>query len=51
VEWLESSSNAPQYLTVDKSKITASLVRVPDQQEIPVQVNIQLVVEFYNRLT
>lgn len=51
VEWLESSSNAPQYLTVDKSKITASLVRIPDQAEIPVQVNIQLVVEFYNRLT
>lgn len=51
VEWIESSGNAPQYLTVDKSKINASLVRVPDQQEIPVQVNIQLVVEFYNRLT
>lgn len=51
VEWLESSVNAPQYLSVDKSKIASSLVRVPDQTEIPVQVNIQLVVEFYNRLT
>jgi small subunit ribosomal protein S4 len=51
VEWVESSGNAPQYLTVDKTKFTATLSRVPEQQEIPVQVNIQLVVEFYNRLT
>lgn len=51
VEWIESAGNAPQYLTVDKDKATSTLVRVPDQQEIPVQVNIQLVVEFYNRLT
>jgi small subunit ribosomal protein S4 len=51
VEWVESAGNAPQYLTVDKNKLTATMSRVPEQQEIPVQVNIQLVVEFYNRLT
>ena len=50
-EWIESSANAPQYLSVDKDRAAATLVRTPDQQEIPVQVNIQLVVEFYNRLT
>lgn len=50
-EWIESAGNAPQYITVDKDKATATFIRVPEQQEIPVQVNIQLVVEYYNRLT
>jgi ribosomal protein S4 len=27
------------------------LARLPEAKEIPVQVNIQLVVEYYNRLT
>lgn len=51
VEWTESSVNPPQYLLTDKNMLTATLSRVPEQEEIPVQVNIQLVVEFYNRLT
>ncbi|GIK28854.1 MAG: 30S ribosomal protein S4 [Chloroflexi bacterium] len=51
VEWSESSSNPPEYLLMDKSALTATLSRMPEQEDIPVQVNIQLVVEFYNRLT
>lgn len=48
----ESVGSIPSYVSVDRNKLEASLVRVPEQDEIPVQmVDMQLVVEFYNRLT
>lgn len=50
VEWSESKVSAPAYLNVDAKSLSATLDRLPDQQEVPVQVNVQLVVEFYNRL-
>lgn len=50
-EWVESIGAVPTYLAVDRDKLTATFVRVPDQKEIPVPVQLQLVVEFYNRLT
>ncbi|MBC8098138.1 MAG: 30S ribosomal protein S4 [Armatimonadetes bacterium] len=49
--WMKESNNAPTYLAIDRSAFNVKLARVPDQKEIPVQVNLQLVVEFYNRLT
>ncbi|OZG49976.1 30S ribosomal protein S4 [Bombiscardovia coagulans] len=39
----------PGYLDVDIASLKATLTRVPDVSEIPVQVNIQYVVEFYAR--
>jgi small subunit ribosomal protein S4 len=52
IESLESAGNtAPQYITVDPANFSATLNRVPDRKEIPVPINEQLVVEFYNRLT
>ncbi|MGL4941100.1 MAG: 30S ribosomal protein S4 [Bifidobacterium asteroides] len=39
----------PGYLDVDLASLKATLVRKPEPQEIPVQVNIQYVVEFYAR--
>ncbi|GAB4511960.1 MAG: 30S ribosomal protein S4 [Anaerolineae bacterium] len=51
VEWVEQGVNAPAYLSVDTTQMEAHLTRLPEQEEIPVQVEIQLVVEFYNRLT
>lgn len=52
VESLESVATVVPYLSLDRNKLEASLTRVPEQEEIPVQtVEIQLVVEFYNRLT
>ncbi|MCU0499051.1 MAG: 30S ribosomal protein S4 [Anaerolineae bacterium] len=50
-EWVESVGAVPTYLAVDRDKLTVTFVRVPDQKEIPVPVQLQLVVEFYNRLT
>lgn len=51
VELMEQGVNPLPYLTIDTEKRQASLTRLPDQDEIPVPVDIQLVVEYYNRLT
>ncbi len=51
VELMEQGVLAPQYMSVDPENVSATLLRLPEQKEIPVPVDIQLVVEFYNRLT
>lgn len=52
VEWVESNGGvAPAYLAVDNDKLTATFLRIPERKEVPVPVDEQLVVEFYNRLT
>lgn len=50
-EWIEQISAYPGYLSVDKDKVSATLLRTPEGDEVQVPVNIQLVVEFYNRMT
>lgn len=50
-EWVASGSINLPYLTVDRDNLSATLIRNPEQKEIPVTMNIQLVVEYYNRLT
>lgn len=42
-------STTPEYLTVDDKKLTATLSRLPEHGEVPVQCEIALVVEFYSR--
>ena len=51
-EWMEqvASSNLP-YLQVDRDAYSATLVTTPERLQIPVPVDVQLVVEYYNRLT
>ena len=39
----------PGYLDVNLPSLKATLTRKPEAEEIPVQVNIQYVVEFYAR--
>jgi small subunit ribosomal protein S4 len=39
----------PGYLDVDLASLKATLTRKPEPEEIPVQVNIQYVVEYYAR--
>lgn len=51
VELLEQGVVAPEYLVVAKDQFQATLNRLPEGKEIPVPVDIQLVVEYYNRLT
>ena len=42
-------ATTPEYLTVDDKKLTATLGRLPEPEEVPVQCEIALVVEFYSR--
>lgn len=51
LEWVEQIAAYPPYLSIDKDNLTISLTRLPEPGEIQVPVQIQLVVEFYNRLT
>ena len=51
VEWVEQIAAYPPYLSVDKDNVSATLLRTPEEGEIQVPVDVQLVVEYYNRLT
>jgi len=51
VESMESNTYHPPYISVDRTERSAALLRIPDETEIQIPVNVQLVVEFYNRLT
>lgn len=42
-------ASTPEYLTVNDKELTATLSRLPEHSEIPVQCEISLVVEFYSR--
>ncbi len=50
-EWVEQISAYPPYLDVSKKDFKATFTRNPEQGEVQVPVDIQLVVEYYNRLT
>jgi len=48
---VDMSSARPlmDWLTLDKDKLTATVDRLPEAEEIDTQVNVQLVVELYSR--
>lgn len=50
-EWVEQISAYPPYLDVSKKDFKATFTRNPEEGEVQVPVDIQLVVEYYNRLT
>lgn len=50
-EWIQQSAYFPQYLSVDKDNFKVTFDRLPEVGEVQTPVDIQLVVEFYNRLT
>jgi small subunit ribosomal protein S4 len=50
-EWVDQTSAFPSYLSVDKAARSVTLTRIPEATEIQVPVNVQLIVEFYNRVT
>jgi len=50
-EWIQQATYSPAYLVVDKDNFSVTLDRLPEPQEVQVPVDIQQVVEFYNRLT
>lgn len=50
-EALDSAGSVPDYLTLDKNRLTVRFDRVPERKEIPVPVDEQLIVEYYTRMT
>ena len=50
-EWIEQISAYPPYLEVSKNDFKATFTRTPEEGEVQVPVDVQLVVEYYNRLT
>jgi ribosomal protein S4 len=50
-EWVQQSAYFPSYLIVDRDNLKVTFDRLPEQGEVQTPVDIQLVVEFYNRLT
>lgn len=50
-EWIEQNAYFPSYMSVNKENLEATLLHAPEGSEVQVPVDIQLVVEYYNRLT
>jgi small subunit ribosomal protein S4 len=50
IESVGSSVYNLNYMSVDKDSFTARLTHIPERADIPVPVQEQLIVEFYNRL-
>jgi small subunit ribosomal protein S4 len=46
---LKTVRDVPEWLQIDKVKLTGTVLRVPDRALIPVNVNEQLVVELYSK--
>lgn len=51
LQWMEEMGYPPQYLEVDRERFSVTFKYMPERAEIPVPVNEQLVVEYYNRRT
>jgi len=43
------STQAPEWLSVDNAKLTASITDLPRRDQMPLDLNEQLVVEYYSR--
>jgi small subunit ribosomal protein S4 len=50
-EWIEQTAGYPPFMSVDKNNYEVRIERLPEPKEIQVPVAIQMVVEYYNRLT
>ena len=46
---LKSSHDLPDWLSIDKVKLTGTVIRTPDRADIPVEVQEHLVVELYSK--
>ncbi|MBQ9853902.1 MAG: 30S ribosomal protein S4, partial [Bacilli bacterium] len=46
---LENTLNRPSYVSFDSKKKEGTYVRYPEREELNVDINESLIVEFYNR--
>ncbi len=42
--------NSYAYIEKDEDNFSAQLIRMPHREEVPIEINDQLVVEFYSKL-
>jgi len=49
-EALESKPSSVGYVKVDSAKLEGTLVRMPDRNELPADINEAQIIEYYNRL-
>ncbi|WP_054741821.1 30S ribosomal protein S4 [Cellulosilyticum ruminicola] len=45
---MELSTDYP-YLNVDRDKLQGTLIRMPERDELPIEINEQLIIEYYSR--
>ena len=46
---IEQNISVPAFIEMDKKKLTAKYLRLPERSELNSEINEQLIVEFYNR--
>ena len=46
---IETATSNPAWIEVDKKKLSAKYIRIPERSELNSEINEQLIVEFYNR--
>lgn len=46
---LDQSSSVPPYMTLDRVTMSGRLMAIPERNDVPVQVDERLIVEFYSR--
>jgi small subunit ribosomal protein S4 len=51
LELKDENSPVPDFMRRDWDTFSATFMRIPEQKEIQVPVDVQLIVEYYNRLT
>lgn len=49
-ENFKSSESVYPYIEKDTDKLTATLIRQPDREEVPIEIDDHLVVEFYSKM-
>lgn len=48
---INRSISSPSYVSVDESRFEGELIRVPEMDEIPIEIDVHLVVEYYSKLS
>jgi len=51
IESMESMGALPDYLTLHRERMSVTFGHVPERQELPIPIDEQWIVEWYNRLT
>ncbi|MCD4713456.1 MAG: 30S ribosomal protein S4 [Clostridiales bacterium] len=48
---INRSISSPAYVSVDEAQFEGELIRVPEMDEIPIEIDVHLVVEYYSKLS